>query len=240
MTIFAIADLETTGLEPPAAEIVEYAIITNPGLAAVAHSGLVKPLAPIPPESSAIHHIISEDVQNSPSWADASKLVQAVLADADIAVAHNADFEKKFLAALVPTKPWICTYKCALRAWPDAPGHSNEGLRYWLQLGNDRGRAGAQKPHSALHDATVTGLILERLLAEHGLETLQQWSNELAVLPRCPIGSYRGLRWPQVPRDFLQWILYKAVDMRAEIAHAARIEINRRDQAAAVEAEERL
>jgi hypothetical protein len=26
--------------------------------------------------------------------------------------------------------PWICTYKCALRVWPDLDGHSNQELRY--------------------------------------------------------------------------------------------------------------
>lgn len=229
--IFAIADLETTALELPAAEIVEYAIITNPG--AIAHSGLVKPINPIPAESSSVHHIIGEDVESAPTWAETSPLVKALLAEADYAVAHNADFEKKFLGALVPDKPWICTFKCSLRAWPDAPTHSNEGLRYWLQLGNDRGRAGAQKPHSALHDANVTGLILDRLLASHPLETLQQWSNEIALLPTCPIGKWRGRKWPEVEWGFLEWIVYKAFDMREDCKHAARLELKRR-------AEERL
>lgn len=226
MTIFAITDLETTALELPAAEIVEYAVITKPG--DIVHTGLVKPVGPIPAESSSVHHIISEDVENAPYWSVASQLVQAALAAADVAVAHNAEFEKKFLAALVPDKPWLCTFKCALRAWPDAPTHSNEGLRYWLGLGNDRGRAGMQKPHSALHDATVTELILDRLLVKHSLETLQQWSNEIAVLPRCPIGKWRGHKWSEIDYGFLEWVLWKAYDMRDDVKHAAKLELQRR------------
>jgi exodeoxyribonuclease X len=26
--------------------------------------------------------------------------------------------------------PWICSYKCALRVWPELDGHSNQELRY--------------------------------------------------------------------------------------------------------------
>jgi len=71
---------------------------------------------------------------------------------ADYYVAHNAAFEQNFFAAQgIELDPWICTYKCALRVWPELDGHTHEELRYAL------GRAtpfpgferGAISPHRA-------------------------------------------------------------------------------------------
>src|SRR5262245_25865334 len=43
-------------------------------------------------------------------------------------------FQRQWLTEGWPEVPWLCTYKSALRAWPDAPRHSNSVLRYWLGI----------------------------------------------------------------------------------------------------------
>lgn len=234
---FVVIDLETTSREPEEAHIIEWAaVVLEPewfGAGGRAeHTGLVRPPIPIPPETSAVHHIIDADVAAAPCWDVESRKLISLLTAGTIAVAHSADNDRSFLAQTpLPEVPWLCTYKAALRVWPDAPAHSNEALRYYLGFGT--GRRGAQAPHSALHDAQVTALILGELLKQAKLDDMLAWTKELALLPRCPIGAYRGLPWPEVPADFLEWILYKARDMREDIKFCAKTELERRQKAAA-------
>ncbi len=238
---FLVLDLETTGREPETAHVVEWAIVWCDRIGPFRHGrvGLVRPPVPIPPETSAVHHIIDRDVETAPAWTAASGEIRRIIAvNRPVAlVAHNAEFERHFLAELAPGIPWICTYKAALRVWPEAPSHSNEALRYWLGL-PDLGREYQQEPHSAYHDAEVTGYLLQRLLERASVEDLIRWADEPALLPRCPIGQYRNLAWADVPTDFLEWILYKAVDMRRDVAHSARLELTRRYQVVDVAADD--
>ena len=233
---FVVIDLETTGLEPANADIVEWAaIVIRPpwfdGGSFEEVSALVKPPVPIPAETSAVHHIIDADVKDAPAWSEQSSQVIALLDQKGrIAVAHNAEYEKAVLAKhgipLVPA--WLCTYKAACRIWPGAPGLSNEVLRYWLGLGT--GRTGHQQPHSALHDARVTAQILSELLrVGASIEDMLKWTTEPALLPTCPLGDWRGKKWGEVDEGFLMWIVRKIQD-RPDVVFCARTELDRRER----------
>lgn len=226
-------DLETTSREAEEAHVVEWAafVRNDPlfNMEPTMHGGLVKPPIPIPPETSAIHHIIDEDVENMADWMHHGSLVHEVFRRNAIsyAVAHNVDMERKVLAPLALPCIWICTYRASLRVWPDAPSHSNEGLRYWLKLGG--GRKAYNKPHSADHDAKVTAQIFEKLLeAGASIDDMVQWTNEPAMLPRCPLGDWRGRPWNEVDEGFLHWILRKIFD-REDVRFCAQRELDRRE-----------
>jgi exodeoxyribonuclease X len=233
---FVVVDLETTGFEPGSAHIIEYAakVIEPPWFGherCVEITDLVKPPVPIPPETSAIHHIIDSDVAKCREWAWESQfLVDQFAEPGAIGVAHNANFERGFLAPLNLNCRWLCTYKASLRVWPDAPSHSNEALRYWLGLGT--GRAGKQAPHSALHDTRVTAQILEQLLKHANVDDMIKWTDEPALLSRCPIGDWRGRPWNEIEQSFLRWILSKEGSMREDVVFCARTEILRREDEA--------
>lgn len=233
---FVVVDLETTHREPKDAHVVEWAalIIFPPwfGQGGVQElTSLVKPPIAIPVETSAVHHIIDGDVAGAEPWAVASlPLFDALSAPGTIAVAHNAAFEQEILEKLMPAglpRPrWLCTYKASCRVWPDAPGHSNEVLRYFLGLGT--GRRGSQAPHSALHDARVTAQLLNELqVVGTSIEDLLKWTTEPALLPTCPLGDWRGKKWAEVDEGFLQWILRKIGD-RPDVVFCARTELERR------------
>ena len=89
-------------------------------------------------------------------------------------------------------RPAICTYKAALRLWPEAPGHGNQVLRYWLRP-KDLDPVIASPPHRALPDAYVTAFILRELLELATVEELIAWTGEPALLPRVTFGQYRGV-----------------------------------------------
>ena len=126
-------------------------------------------------------------------------------AGVDVFVAHKWAFEAQWLGNPLQGRPAICTYKAALRLWPEAPGHGSQVLRYWLKpKGLDPVIAGT--PHRALHDAYVTAFVLRELLKLATVDELIAWTGEPALLPRITFGRYRGSNWDQIPLDYLAWV----------------------------------
>lgn len=240
-----VVDLETTGHDPNEDRPIEigwcrlWATGTDRcgepahwgDVGPAIHAQLVDPGRPIPPESSAVHHLIDDDVRGAQPWGAMLDLFERRLDGAVALAAHNAKFERQWLTPLVTgDRPWICTWKCALRAWPDAPGHASQVLRYWLA---PRGlsRDLATPAHRAGPDAYVAAHLLRALLQQESLATLLKWSEEPALLPRVPFGrtppdGWRGCPWSEVDDAFLMWILRR--DFDEDVRFAARIEHERR------------
>ena len=158
---------------------------------------LVRPEHPISAQTSAIHHIVDEDVANAGAWQDvAPGVLQAQPGPVPLAlVAHRASFEQRWCRPqLSGGARWICTYKCALRLWPESPTHSNQGLRYWRRpegLDRDVGLPA----HRAGPDAYVTAFHVRDMLAMADVAQLLAWSDEPALLVKVPFGPWRGRRW---------------------------------------------
>lgn len=244
--LIRIVDLETTGFEPPA-EVIEVGwsdLMAGGRDLAGEPTGwtvgppsavFVRPATPIPPETSAIHHIIDEDVTKGANWRD---FATAFFSEPDIVhAAHSCKFERLWITdEITGGQPWICTYKCALRLWPDAPSHSNQALRYWRRpVGLVREIAHAA--HRAGPDAYVTAHLLREMLESGAtVEQLIQWSSEPALQVRCHIGKvWRGHKWTEVDDGFLQWVFERDFDedviftVRHEMARRAeerRLQIN--------------
>jgi exodeoxyribonuclease X len=174
-------------------------------------SSLVRPPISIPPAASAVHHLVDKDVVGAPTL---DELLPAYMdinqtAGVDVFVAHKWAFEKQWLGDQLKGRPAICTYKAALRVWPDAPGHSNQTLRYWLKP-RSLDPCAATPPHRALPDALVTAHILRELVQEATVEELITWTREPALLPRVTFGRHRGCSWANVPADYLTWVVEKS------------------------------
>lgn len=213
-------DFETTGMPPDAAicevgwtDVVDLPESNKFGITAP-RAILTNPGRPIPVEAIAVHHIRDQDVQGAPS---PDTVFLDVMKDAETFAAHNMAFERAFFAG--GSIPWICTYKCGLRAWPDAPNHKNQTLRYYLGLNLDN--ALAMPPHRAGPDAWVTAHIVRSLLEAHPIADLLKWSSEPALLITCHFPKYRGQKWDVVPSDYLDWML-RQKDMGEDFHHTAR------------------
>jgi exodeoxyribonuclease X len=123
----------------------------------------------------------------------------------DVFVAHHWAIEAQWLGEHLQGRPSICTYKAALRLCPEAPGHGNQVLRYWLRpKGLDP--VIASTPHRALPDAYVTAFLLREVLELATVEELIAWTREPALLSRVTFGRYRGSDWHEVPADYLAWV----------------------------------
>lgn len=223
-------DFETTDVDAKICEAVEMALIQFGG--PFDYRTLIKPVKPIPPEVSAIHHIIDEDVANAPSWQEVKNYAADTLRAAEgaplpVVVAHNCEYERNVLGEFVPVL-WICTYKCALRVWPDAPNHKNETLRYWLKLGDTRGRQGSQGSHSAAHDTLVTLDIFAALLQHATVDQMIEWTEQPTQLPYMPFGKHFKKKWEEIDSGYLTWIKNQGPDMREDVRNCAIAELRRR------------
>lgn len=212
-------DFETTGLPVEGGEptgIMEagwsdmrFNIIKPP------QSVLVNCGIPVSIGARAVHHISDAMVADGIRPDEACRTI----ADGhhEYLCAHNIDHEKKYIGPGViegtdTERKWICTYKTALRIWPDAPGHKLQELRYFLKLDDDDDfdPALADPPHRAPGDAYVCAHLLRRILKEITVEQAIRWSSGPALLWMCYLKKHKGTPWREVPKDYLDWIVNKS------------------------------
>ena len=228
--IIKIFDLETTGIAPPE-EVVEIAycrLIRDDSdqwkVDPFPNRWLVKTHRPIPPEASAVHHIVDEDVADAVDFDEICRFIfQPDHNDPAMTflAAHNNRFEQQWLTDQVTGGlKWIDTYRCALRLWPEAPAHTNQVLRYWLKpAGLDRSIADGA--HRAFPDAYVTAHILREMLSTTSGKLLAAWSTGPALLPRFTFGKHAMKPLASVDHGYLEWILRQA-DMDEDVKFTAK------------------
>jgi exodeoxyribonuclease X len=209
MTTIRCIDVETTGIPTPedSHAIVEIGwcdLTTDPLFVGYPDSKLCNPGRPIPTAAMAVHHITDEMVADAVgSFAD--------VGEPDYFAAHNADFERQFIDTPIPV---ICTWKVALRVYPESESHSLQYLRYELRL--KANEIAASPPHRAGPDAYLCALLLERMMIDKPdltLEDMVRWSSGHPLLPRCPLFKHKGKKWEDVPTDYLDWIVNKPNDV---------------------------
>lgn len=131
----AILDTETTGTNPLTDKIIELGIVIVeycPETGQVyrvleTFDELEYPGMPIPPESTAIHHITDGMVQGKKINDEA---VETLMADVSLVIAHNAFFDRGFVESRLPLfkkKSWACSY--AQVPWK-AEGMGSSGLEF--------------------------------------------------------------------------------------------------------------
>lgn len=234
-----VIDLETAGLS--AHDVCEIGwqdvVLGDDGLWVVNDERgavFVDPGHPISSATMAIHHITDADVAGAAFWKDAAppilKPADGVLALA----AHRAAFEQRYCTPrLSGGARWICTWKCALRLWPDLPGFSNQMLRYERRPHGLIRELGLPA-HRAMPDAYVTAHHLRDMLNQASLEQLLAWSAEPGLLPRVPSGADRGRPWTSLSAEALAAL---TKDRDADIRFSADVELRRRGESGAAAAD---
>lgn len=192
---------------------------------------LVNPGRPISPDTMAIHHIRDADVAGAPFWKDIAPSVLRPEGGVAALAAHRAAFEQRYCAPrLSGGADWICTWKCALRLWPQLPRFSNQLLRYQRKP-EGLVHAIGLPAHRAMPDAYVTAHHLRDMLNEASLAQLRAWSREPGLLPRVPSGPSRGRSWDQLDIAALRGF---AGDPDVDLRFSAATELARRGEAHAV------
>lgn len=225
-----VVDLETTGGDR-SSEIIEvgFVDVVSEGeswRALPPVSKLFRPRGDISFHAMAVHHLTPEHFCDADPHCDEYALREMFAEPADVMVAHSARFERAFIAdTATGGLPWICTVRSSKAVWPQAPGHSNQVLRYWRGFRLDP--ALADPAHRAGPDAWVTAHILMDLLKEASVDQLLAWSNAPRDIAVVPFGKHRRKPWSDVPSDYLSWMAAQT-DMDADAVAAARSELERR------------
>ena len=131
----AILDTETTGTNQLTDKIIELGIVIVeycPESGQVyrvleTFNELEYPEMPIPPESTAIHHITDDMVLGKKINDEA---VESLMADVSLVIAHNSFFDRGFVESRLPffmKKSWACSY--AQVPWK-AEGMDSSGLEF--------------------------------------------------------------------------------------------------------------
>lgn len=205
---FWIVDSETTGLDPSVDKAVEVGgILLEDGKIVKHYESLVNPGIPIPPEASAVHHIVDHMVADAPGIEAA--LLPILEEEVDFIVAHNAKYDMGFLD--LGEYDWLCTWKLANKVFPDAPSYGNQVLRYYLGLPDP---VLGKYPHRALYDVEVTTSLFLRICqmakTDDPWEGMLKVTNSPVLLRKCNFGEHAGKPWSEVPRSYLDWIVNKS------------------------------
>lgn len=127
-------------------------------------------------------------------------LVQSLISRVKIEVAAREELEndvsfwkeQAFFAG--GGRRWICTMKCAKHLFPDAPGHSNQVLRYHMKLDQDFDDAErAMPPHRAGPDTFVTAHRLARMVFAKSVDESALSSTKPPKPPLTKVMPHRSL-----------------------------------------------
>jgi hypothetical protein len=151
-------DVETTGLDAQSDEIIEIGAVMIRGGAVERRHWLVRPRQPLPPVISALTGLTDDQLEGAASLDELKPELTALFSNVTV-VAHNALFERSFLASLLDGVPVLDSCELALVLFPELPSHSLDALVRWA--GVARGTH-----HRALEDASdsfeVVKIVLER------------------------------------------------------------------------------
>jgi len=162
--VYAIVDIETTGLSPQRERITEIAIILHDGLRMVdSFSSLVQPEKHIPVNVARLTGIDDEMVKDAPRfWEIARKIV--LLTEGCTFVAHNVNFDYQFIRAEFASLGYdfkrekLCTVQLTKKLVPGLPSYSLGHLASFFSIPNEA-------RHRAAGDAKATALLLQELLS---------------------------------------------------------------------------
>lgn len=220
-TKFIVLDTETTGADPSKDKPIELAyVVVENFKVAYPKSWFIDPQRPIPPEASAVHHLVDSDVAGAKTLEELWPEVADELAG-QVIVAHNAQFDISMLPGL-KDNPALCTLRLARQLWPKGQvnprgfpliNHQQQVLRYWLGLEIDT--MGLQA-HRAAADILVTAELLLtqiRLYLECGgeddLDALLDFISGPIEVKSLSFGKHANEPLPKVPTTYLEYLIDK-------------------------------
>ncbi len=191
--VFAVLDLETTGLNARKNGITEVtAILYKNGEEIDKYSTLIKPTEPIPEEVEILTGITNDMVKQAPALVMVLSELSGFLGEAPLIVGHNVSFDMGFLREKVSQSGLdvflerynlsqaFCTKVLAQKALPTLPSY--EGIVVATAIGYHN-----PNPHRAESDVRMSAAILfeliKKLQAENpGMKTVQDLLNYQGVL----------------------------------------------------------
>ncbi|MGL6235885.1 MAG: exonuclease domain-containing protein [Segniliparus sp.] len=184
-TEFTVLDIETTAFSPPGRVIEVGAVrLRGDGHVVGEFSTLVHPGHGVDLGATWVHKIFPQHIQGAPVMREVIGDLLAFM-DGSVLVAHNANFEERFLrhefdllGVSVQGQYSLCTLELSRMYFPQLPNHKLPTVAESFRLPN--------KPdHSALEDARVCAQLLATFLSHPYSLTLSK-APRIAALPTRP------------------------------------------------------
>ena len=234
-TTVRVIDTETAGQRMPGDAVIEIGSVdydvatraaTNPMETLCDPAGVA-----ISDGARRVHKISDEELEGAPPFEAAVRR----FATAAIYAAHRTEFDRSRLKF---AGTWLCTWKLALRAFPEQRAHGLQTLMKRLDLAPElpAEMTGAPQPHRALYDAACAAALLaacqKRLepRCDGPLDFLARAakvSAEPGLLVSLRFGKHKFEPLREVPTDYLIWLTGEP-EMNADAVFSARHELARR------------
>lgn len=184
---FLVVDLETTGMRPDKARIMEVGAVEVDGLELGRElSSLVYPEVPVPDFISSLTGINTSMLLNQPRIDEVLPILERMLRGR-VLVCHNLSFDNAFLLEAWQRMwdkpheaPCLCTVKLSRRVHPELPSHNLDAIAAFFKL---RATAtGVKARHRALGDARLTAQALVKMIEKVEAEGTATTIGELLAL----------------------------------------------------------
>ncbi|GAB4405167.1 MAG: exonuclease domain-containing protein [Microscillaceae bacterium] len=164
--MYAIVDIETTGLRVTEDRITEVAVVVFDGQTVVqSFHSLINPERYLPEYISQLTGITNEMLATAPRFFEIAKeLVQ--ITEGKVLVAHNAHFDYTFLRnefknlGFTFQRKTLCTVRLSRKLFPNLPSYSLGKLCHHFQIAH-------QNQHRAQGDAQATVALFDLLLRQN-------------------------------------------------------------------------
>ncbi|MGH7476514.1 MAG: 3'-5' exonuclease [Longimicrobiales bacterium] len=184
---YVVVDVETTGgAAARDHRITEVALVrvTSAGRVLEEFHTLVNPCRPIPPFVSRLTNITQRMVERAPRFEQVTEEVERLLRGR-VFVAHNAGFDRRFLATELERagmvaahgQRLICTVKLARRVLPEVRRRTLDSLAYYFDVE-------IEHRHRAFGDARATAQVFARLLQRAEDQDVRHWGTLQALIRR--------------------------------------------------------
>lgn len=187
---FVAIDLETTGIPPAYAHIIEWAAIRfRFDGDQEALSSLVRTQQEIPQEVQKLTGIQKQDIEKAPEleeiWPRFSKHLEG-----SILIAHNAPFDLSFLVynalrknLIIPDQLCIDTLRLARKVFPQRNRYRISDFRDESITKNLANKISGQDQHRALTDAQICRAIFEKCIEKLEIQTTEKLLETLENIP---------------------------------------------------------
>ena len=181
-------------------------------------NSLINPGIPINYAASAVNGITDVMVKDAPTLEDYMLSEGSPLRGEVTLIAHNLDFDFRFLKAYTDDSVGkLCTLKCARVLYPDAANHKQGTLAAMLGI-----QVAREKAHSADGDLDVLLQLLQHLCrdADTDLYGLLEVQRRPRPIKNMPFGKHRGVPLKDLPANYIFWLLNKADNVDADLRTA--------------------
>lgn len=189
---YLVLDLETTGMRPDRARIIEIGAVEVDGFELGREAAsLIYPGSPVPPFIANLTGISTAMLLNQPRLPEVLPIVERMLRGR-VLVCHNLSFDYAFLSCAWEQvlgrpllAPSLCTVKLSRRVFPELPSHNLDAIVSFFKL---RATArGVKARHRALGDARLTALALVKMCEKAEQEGMAATLGELIAFQssRC-------------------------------------------------------